>query len=102
MFMLIVFETGCVSTQYVETPLMHAAKYGHWDVVRTLVNNGADVNGRNVDGFTTLMYAAGKGRLDVVQFVVDHGADVNAKTAHRMTPLMMAAGRGHLAVVQLE
>lgn len=71
------------------TPLNAASKNGHLDVVRFLVNNGANVNKKDFEGITAIYFAA-KGRggrdmsavrgdhLDVVRFLVNNGAkDIN-------------------------
>jgi uncharacterized protein len=62
------------------------------NVVRQLVNRGADVNfhdqGRG--GWTALMYAAHNQEIDVVEFLVGKGADVNAKASDGKSVLMAA------------
>ena len=37
---------------------MYASIYGHTEVVKLLVDNGADMNIKDVDGWTALMYAS--------------------------------------------
>lgn len=44
--------------------------------VNLLLELGADVNARDLDGRTALMGAAHKGRSEIVQLLVDHGADM--------------------------
>lgn len=44
--------------------------------VNWLLELGADVNARDLDGRTALMGAAHKGRNEIVQILVDHGADM--------------------------
>ena len=46
--------------------------------VNTLLELGADVNARDLDGRTALMGAAHKGRSEIVQMLVEHGADMAA------------------------
>ena len=54
---------------------MHAAKNGHIEVVRLLLDNGADINA-NFFGSTALKYSAMNGHVEVVKFLLDKGADV--------------------------
>lgn len=44
------------------TPLMMAARYGHADVVRLLLEEGADAGVRNQQGMTATDFATGAGR----------------------------------------
>ena len=44
--------------------------------VKLLLELGADVNARDLDGRTALMGAAHKGRSEIVQLLVDHEADM--------------------------
>lgn len=54
--------------------LREAAKKGHLDIVKKLVDAGADVQYGDDDA---LWHAAIDGRLDVIKFLVSKGADVN-------------------------
>ncbi len=47
------------------TPLMMAARYGHPDSVRLLLESGADVTIKNQQGLTALDFAVGAGRRDI-------------------------------------
>ncbi len=49
------------------------------ETVNWLLELGADVNARDLDGRTALMGAAHKGRSEIVQILVDHGADLAAR-----------------------
>ena len=59
------------------TAVLFAAREGHMDAVRALVEGGADVNIANGDKFTPLVIAIVNGHYDVAQYLVDHGADPN-------------------------
>ena len=51
------------------TPLMMAARYGHPDSVRLLIESGADVTLQNQQGLTALDFAAGAGRQDIADLI---------------------------------
>ncbi|WP_406832882.1 MULTISPECIES: RHS repeat-associated core domain-containing protein [unclassified Wolbachia] len=69
------------------TPLHLAASSGKLDVVKYLVDKGADVKVKDNYGETSLHSSSGK--LDVVKYLVDKGADVNAKDNNGKTPLAL-------------
>ena len=74
------------------SPLHDAAKRGDVETARKLIEQGADVNGKDDEyGNTPLFYAAHKGKKDVAEFLIAKGADVNAKTNMYRTPLHVAA-----------
>ncbi len=56
-----------------KTPLHYAAAKGHLNVVKWLVQKGANVNARNSSGITPLYLAKGFGKKDIVQFLEQHG-----------------------------
>ncbi len=53
---------------------MFAARYGHADVVRLLLDAGADVNAKDEWNETALMFAAMSGHEDIVQLLTEAGA----------------------------
>jgi ankyrin repeat protein len=74
--------------------------YVHLDVVRELLDRGADVNVRHrEDGTTSLHWAALAYRaaeydiLRLVRFLIEAGADVNAKDRRGRTPLVYAVSK---------
>lgn len=84
-----------VRTRYGATALSFACDHGHFDVVRTLVDWGADVNVK--DTFyksTPLGWAASGGHGEIVKLLLGHGA-TDADAAIRT-----AAGNGSLSVVR--
>ncbi|XP_068736521.1 oxysterol-binding protein-related protein 1-like [Montipora capricornis] len=58
------------------TPLHLAAYFGHKEIVKALLENGADVNARNGMGDTPLHRAAFTGRAEVVTILIQYHADV--------------------------
>jgi hypothetical protein len=80
-----------------ETPLHKAARMGAEDVVKALMNAGADVNARSPD-WTTLMSAVSGGNVEVVKMLVNAGADLTAETLWGETALTIALKNGQEAI----
>jgi ankyrin repeat protein len=81
------------------TALIAAAGSGRTEIVKLLLNKGANVD--SVDKFmiTPLMSASLSGYLPVVNALLDSGATVDAKCHMGRTALMHASSRGHDKVV---
>lgn len=58
------------------TPLMEAAQEGHLDLVRYLLESGADVHAQTQTGDTALTYACENGHTDVADLLLQFGADM--------------------------
>jgi mono/diheme cytochrome c family protein len=75
------------------TPLHWAAVQGHWAILETLVEGGADVNAVGGDGGTPLHLAAHHDRPDMIRLLLDEGADLTIHNRWGRTPLHVAARR---------
>jgi len=78
------------------TPLMLAAREGHADLGRVLLDAGAEVDAAAGDGKTALSLAIFNGNYDVASLLVDRKADVNKADAQRFTPLFWAVDRRNM------
>ena len=47
------------------------------DVIRLLLQKGADVNKRNRSGYTPVHYAAGWNLTEAIAILIDHGVIIN-------------------------
>jgi ankyrin repeat protein len=77
-----------------QTPLHSAATHGADSVVQLLLERGADVDARDVNGYTPLMDA---GSVAVVQLLLAAGADATAVDDGGMTVLQCQARDGACA-----
>jgi ankyrin repeat protein len=71
-----------------DRPIHHAARNGDTEVVRLLLEHGADVNAQNPRGHTVLYCAGGHGHLDTLRLLLNAGADCDAKFTHDGKTLM--------------
>ena len=87
------------------TSLDLAAERNHWEVVKLLIEAGANPNCRRLDGSTPLYSAAYRGHMATIKVLVRAKADplLTARSSNlpRMTfvPLDVAAQNGHLEIV---
>lgn len=62
------------------TALHRAARGNHPEVLRLLINKGADVDATDsTHGSTALHFAAFKGSQDCINVLLDYSADINAR-----------------------
>ncbi|KAH9122236.1 hypothetical protein AeMF1_006374, partial [Aphanomyces euteiches] len=85
------------------SPLHHATKDGHTDVVHALLSNDMiDVNAKDNRDGSPLHTAATHGRLDIVNLILGHGAiNVSAKQKYIGSAFDIAASKGHIEILQL-
>ena len=60
-----------------------AANHGESNIVKELLNNGANINSIEHDGWTALMFAVSMGHTTVVEVILNHGAEWEFTSARR-------------------
>jgi len=85
------------------TPILKAARGGHTEIVKMLLEHGANPNvvEHGNGNMTPLIWAASLDNIECVQMLLAHGADVNASTTQGYTALMTAAQNGTAGMVRL-
>lgn len=76
------------------TPLIYACLKSARDLVKLLLDNGADANLGNRKNRTPLHFAAESGNYQIISLLIDAGADVNCTDNNGVTPLMVLAQNG--------
>jgi len=96
-------DTDVMPDRLGRAPLHYAALEGDVDAVRRLLNDGADPNISDSEGFTPLHFAAQSRSLDAAELLVAAGADPNAANGHGNSPLFVAVfnSRGEGELIQL-
>ena len=82
-------EHGC-------TGVMRAAENGEVDIVRKLLEGGAQVDAKLPSGETALILAAKEGQLEIVKLLVKYGANVNAAVNGPHTGLATVLTYGYI------
>lgn len=70
------------------------------DVVKQLLDHGADVNTENIDKTTPVIQAVTGNRLLITKCLVEHRANVNVKNDGNVSPLFAAKAQRSHALVQ--
>jgi ankyrin repeat protein len=83
------------------TPLIQASAEGKTDVVKSLLEKGADINALDGDGWTAMREASRNGHTEVVRLLLEKGADISTHDGDGWTALSLAAGGGRTEVVKL-
>ena len=79
-----------------------AAEVGHTEMLKVLLEAGANVESPNADGQTALLAVARTGNVAAAQLLLDNGAKVDAKEKFGgQTPLMWASARRHPKMMEL-
>lgn len=83
------------------TPLHAAAAGRSIELVRLLLERGADANAPQHGGWTALHAAAQTGDLAMTRLLLAHGADSSARAENNQIPLDMALSHGHAELAGL-
>ena len=87
--------SGMVDAQSARSAVADAAMNGDAALVRTLLQDGADVNAPQVDGATALHWAVYRDDVDMADLLLASGAAVRVANRTGATPLAMASLYGH-------
>jgi ankyrin repeat domain-containing protein 17 len=89
------------SNEFKETALTLACYKGNIDVVKLLLECGADQEHKTDEMHTALMEACMDGHTEVAKLLLDHGAQVNMPADSFESPLTLAACGGHSELANL-
>ena len=82
-------------------PLGEASRRGHQEIVKFLLVQGADVNGRDKNGKSALLKASEGRHIAVASLLIQSGADVNIHSNDANTALLEASERGDDDMIRL-
>jgi len=84
------------------TPLLPACQQNSFEIVKFLVNNGADANQKYkaAGNQTPIRFACKTGNIELVNFLLENGADLENEPDDRLTPLIQASRSNHYDLVK--
>ncbi|XP_053347114.1 histone-lysine N-methyltransferase EHMT2 isoform X1 [Clarias gariepinus] len=83
------------------TPIIWAAEHKHTDVIRALLNRGADVTMKDKEMNVCVHWASFAGSAEIAEMVLNAGCPLSSVNLHGDTPLHIAAREGHIHCVTL-
>ena len=89
------------ANRYGVRPLALAAVNGNAEILKLLLDAGADPNAGLSPDETAVMAAARTGKVDALTLLLDHGGRIDARDARGQTALMWAAARNNGPAVRL-
>ena len=70
-----------------DRPLHIASLFGHFEIAKLLLANGAIADAQTVKGYTPLHIASFSGHSEIVKLLIANGADMHMKTRYGQTAL---------------
>ena len=71
-------------------PLLYAVSYGHERILKLLIENGASIDFKALDGATALTYAVNYKQKEMAQFLNENVTNTNSTCNNLKTPLYLA------------
>lgn len=80
---------------------MYSAEQGYTNIVKLLLESGADTELQDSIGSTALMIASGKNNVEIVKLLLKHDVNVNKKDNYFNTALHYACRSGNQHIIHL-
>ena len=99
----LLLENGAKPNIFIGTDsvLFRAASAGNLEIVKPLVENGAETDATNSVAMTALQGASANGHMAVVAYLLENGVDVHHANEHGLTSILLASHHGFAEIVQL-
>jgi ankyrin repeat protein len=96
-------NTFTIYTEFAEyIPLLHfAARHGTAEIVKLVIDAGADVNSKDYEGWTPLHYAALRENSSAINLLLAAGADPFIKDNGNHTPFFYASNQEIMDLLDL-
>lgn len=88
-------DVNCIKDRLF-SPLWGASSGNHLEIVKLLIENGADINAYESSTTAALNEVAAKGHFEIVRYLIEKGADINRLTTTLLfSPLDWSISSGH-------
>jgi ankyrin repeat protein len=94
-------EYGLPESYNLNDLLIDASKYGHIEIVKLLLEKGANINHKNCKNYTALIQASYNGHIEIVKLLLEKGANISEKTHYASTEIIFASVMGHHEIVKI-
>lgn len=88
-------QAPLIDREQLEIPLLLSCKDGKLEEVKKLIISGADVNTRDVYGWTPLMFAARNNHIKIAAYLIRKKANLDLQNKNNHSALMLACASGH-------
>ena len=78
------------------SPLERATHYGYTNIVKLLLEHGANINLQDNDGETALMVASVRAQVNIAKMLLERGAQVDLQNKNGWCALMWPCREGHV------
>lgn len=83
------------------TPLQIACRVGNLDIVKLLIEAGADKEIKDVGRQSPLSIAISHNYIEITRYLIEEGADVHSKGPNNLQPIHFACERGNKEMIEL-
>ena len=73
--------------------LLHLASINRFEMSKILVGKGADINAKEINGYTPLHFAVMYEKIPIASMLIKHGSNVQSSCNSGNTPLHLACAR---------
>ena len=83
------------------TALHLSTRFGHFEVLRLLLDHGVNVNARTDNHWTSMHISAAQGYTEIVNLLLERGADIHAMNATGETLYLLSLRTGNREIADL-
>ncbi len=91
----------CCQDEKGYTPFLEAVSYANLDIIKLLIEHGADIHAENNYGVNVLFMASCNKDIEVFKFFLDKGFDIHATDKYKRSILMFYLDESHIHNVDI-